>query len=261
MQPMLTTRPTESPRRFAIMRWTLAPVFLAALVSGCATPPEAGVPSDLATEIDLSGAPAGAAPDSGLYQPVGLATPGSPPAVEPEATGTVGTVRPGLNLRIAVLVGGQQEFNEPSRQVSAQGSLDAPLIGKVQVAGLTLQQVEVLLTERYAQYLVQPQVVVEYVHSEGSTISPWGYVTVLGRVRNPGKLPIPATRDLTVSAAVQQAGGFDTSARTSSIRVTRQLATRTQRIDVDLKAYAKGDLDEDITLKAGDVVFVPESPW
>ena len=174
----------------------------------------------------------------------------------------VGRVRPGLNLRITVLVGGEQEFEEPSRQVSAQGTLEVPLIGKVKAAGLTLQEVEVLLTERYSRYLVQPQVVVEYVHSEGSSISPWGYVTVLGRVRNPGNLPIPATRDLTVSAAIQQAGGFDTSARASSIRVTRLLPEGvTKRLNVDLKAYAKGDLDEDLLLKAGDVVFVPESVW
>jgi polysaccharide export outer membrane protein len=181
------------------------------------------------------------------------------PASSPDQAGKV---RPGLNLRIMVLVSGVKEFDETSRQVSARGTLEVPLVGKVEVAGLTLQEVEVLLTERFKEFLVQPQVVVEYVHGEGSSISPWGYVTVLGRVRNPGKLPVPATRDLTVSAAIQQAGGFDTSARTSKIRVTRQMPTgETRRMTVDLRAYAKGDLDEDLLLHAGDVVFVPESAW
>lgn len=214
-------------------------------------------------------------PDSARAQAIAAASSAAPadaveqadaPAPALDAQGQpieqVGMVRPGLNLRITVLVAGQPEFDEPSRQVSAQGELDVPLIGKVQVSGLTLEQIEYKLTQLYTQYLIQPQVVVEYVQREGSSISPWGYVTVLGRVRAPGKFPIPATRDLTVSAAIQQAGGYDTSARASSIRVTRQLSDNTtQRIKVDLKAYGKGDLEEDIILKAGDVVFVPESLW
>ena len=185
----------------------------------------------------------------------------APTLVEPSLD-QVGRVRAGLSLKITVLVDGKKEFEEPSRQVSSQGTLEVPLIGKVHVAGLTLHEAEVLLTERFKRYLVQPQVVVEYDSSEGSNISPWGYVTILGRVRNPGKVPIPATRDLTISAAIQQAGGFDTSARDSNIRVTRQLPEgETRRIQVDLKAYARGDLDQDLLLKAGDVIFVPESAW
>jgi polysaccharide export outer membrane protein len=161
-----------------------------------------------------------------------------------------------------VLVAGNKEIQEPSRQVSEQGTLDLPLVGEVPVAGLGLQEVEERLAERYSAYLVRPQVVAEFVQTPGSAVSPWGYVTVLGRIRSPGKIPIPATQDLTVSAAIQQAGGLDTSARESSIRVTRQQpGGGARRLDVDLKAYAKGSLDEDVVLQAGDVIFVPESAW
>ena len=104
--------------------------------------------------------------------------------------------------------------------------------------------------------------VVEFAQPDGSRISPWGYVTVLGRIRDPGKIPIPATHDLTVSAAIQQAGGLIASARDSRIRVIRQEEDGTiRRMEVDLRAYARGRLDEEIVLQAGDVVFVPERAW
>lgn len=230
---------------------------LAAGLSGCATSkvavpvrgPVTAAPVDV-LELEESG-------HAGALSAPAVAAP-APGAGEAEA----GAVRPGLHLRISVLVGGRPEFEEPMRQVSDEGAIEVPLIGKVQIAGLTLEQVKALLETRYREYLLDPQVVVEYVQREGSLVSPWGYVTVLGRVRAPGKFPIPATRDLTVSGAIQRAGGFDTSARSSSIRVTRQLpGDKTERLRVNLKAFARGDIDEDITLQAGDVVFVPESIW
>jgi polysaccharide export outer membrane protein len=79
-------------------------------------------------------------------------------------------------------------------------------------------------------------------------------------VASPGKVPIPATRDLTVSAAIQQAGGFAPSARDNAIAVSRANPDGTTlRIEVDLRALGRrGNLEEDIVLQSGDVVFVPE---
>ena len=108
---------------------------------------------------------------------------------------------------------------------------------------------------------MDPQVVVEFVKDQDSDlVSPWGYVTVLGRVKNPGRVSIPPTQDLTVSGAIQKAGGLDTSAKDTSIRVTRQLPEgRTKQFDVDLrKVGSTGQVREDLILTPGDVVFVPE---
>jgi len=91
-------------------------------------------------------------------------------------------------------------------------------------------------------------------------ISPWGQVTVLGRVKQPGRVNIPPTKDLTVSAAIQNAGGLDSSAKDSAIRVTRRLDDGTyQTMDVDLRAVgARGARANDLILRDGDVVFVPQ---
>ena len=210
------------------------------------------------------------------------ASPSSPAAVVPASAGSekavearprqtredliplnnIAQLRPGLSVSVTVLVSGEEEIVVPSRRVSDEGRLDLPLVGEVPVSGLVLQELEELLTERYSAYLVEPQVVTEFARADGSGISPWGYVTVLGRVNDEGKVAIPATRDLTVSGAIQQAGGLDTSARSNAIRVARRAPGGTvRRLRVDLKAFARGRLEEDIVLQAGDVVFVPESIW
>ena len=113
----------------------------------------------------------------------------------------------------------------------------------------------------YKEYLVNPQVILDFVRDDNKEgLSPWGNVTVLGRVKKPGRITIPATRDLSVSAAIQQAGGFDTSAKDTAIRITHRndrgvVTTR----EVNLHAVgAEGQIEEDVVLEPDDVVFVPE---
>jgi protein involved in polysaccharide export with SLBB domain len=126
---------------------------------------------------------------------------------------------------------------------------------------MSLDDLAGILTALYGDYFVQPQVVVEFVRDEDSDrIMAWGYVTVLGRVKNPGRVSIPPTQDLTVSGAIQKAGGLDTSAKDSAIRVTRQLPSgKARKYDVNLRRVGSaGTVKDDLILKPGDVVFVPE---
>ena len=83
---------------------------------------------------------------------------------------------------------------------------------------------------------------------------------VLGRVRTPGRVNIPPTQDLTVSAAIQQAGGLDTSAKDSSVRVTRRsLEGSPEVFIIDFSAIgSRGRSENDLVLKPGDLIFVPE---
>lgn len=170
-------------------------------------------------------------------------------------------VRPGSTLHVMVMAAGNMEVDETEARVNREGRMALPLIGPVDVKSVTLTELNNLLAQRYAEYFVDPQVLISFVDSE-SDVAPWGYVTVLGRVNNPGRVALPASRDLTVSAAVQQAGGLASSARSSSIRVTRRgNGDKLRNFDVDLGAFARGAIDEDRTLKAGDVVHVPERIW
>ncbi len=170
-------------------------------------------------------------------------------------------LRPGLAVSIVVLVAGQRELEESAKRVSDQGDLALPLLGVVHVDGLTPDELVGVLTTRYGEYFIRPQVVIDFLRDSGpESASPWGYVTVLGRVTKSGRISIPPTRDLTVSGAIQQAGGLSSSALDTAIRVSRRLADGDMATrEVNLRAVgARGAVDQDLVLQPGDIVFVPE---
>lgn len=209
--------------------------------------------------IRLATAPASAGAERRTpARPARADVPADPlPAAAPEWA----TLRPGLVVNITVVVAGKKQIDESGRRVSENGSLTLPLLGALAVDGETLDAFTARLTDRYREFFVDPQVIVEFVRNDQTAgISPWGYVTVLGRVKRPGRVDIPPTRDLTVSLAIQQAGGFDTSAKETAIAVTRRLADgRNETRQIDLREIGKrGSVDQDIFLLPDDVVYVPE---
>jgi polysaccharide export outer membrane protein len=170
-------------------------------------------------------------------------------------------LRPGLLIRVTVLVSGKRGVDAEVRRVTDNSQVDLPLIGPVSVKGMTLAELNGALQVWYQDFFIDPQVLAEFVVEERpDAASPWGSVVVLGRVKTPGRVNIPATQDLTVSGAIQQAGGLDTSARSSAIRLTRRKPDGgTERLTVNFSDVGKrGDVDKDLILKPGDVIFVPE---
>ena len=171
-------------------------------------------------------------------------------------------LRPGLLLDVTVLVSGKKEIEEHGKRVSDSGFVTLPMLGSVTAKDKTLAELTRDIETLYRKYFVNPQVIVDFVRDDSpDAVSPWGFATVLGRVKKPGRVSLPATRDMTVSGAIQQAGGFDTSAKDSAIRVTRRrddtgaIETR----EINLRAVgAVGKLEDDIVVQADDVIFVPE---
>jgi hypothetical protein len=107
-----------------------------------------------------------------------------------------------LVIGVKVLVAGKEEIAEASKRVSDSGQITLPLIGAINMDGMSPAELESRLTEAYATYFVNPQVIVDVMKDERpDAVSPWGSVTVLGRVKQPGRIAIPPTMDLTVSAA------------------------------------------------------------
>jgi protein involved in polysaccharide export with SLBB domain len=59
--------------------------------------------------------------------------------------------------------------------------------------------------------------------------------------------------------AINKAGGFSDFAAANRTRVLRMVDGSEQVIKVDMAAVIRGDLSQDITLKANDIIIVPES--
>jgi len=147
--------------------------------------------------------------------------------------------------------------------VDQNGDITLPLLLQSPVAcdGLTLESLKLKLVKAYSKYYRQPMITVTFAPYDGKGVSPWGTVTVLGEVLRPGPVNMPSTMDLTVTKALQEAGGCKPFADTSSIRVTRCDKDGNQtRTTVDIGEIGKnGRIDKDMSLKAGDVVWVPET--
>ena len=169
---------------------------------------------------------------------------------------------PGYVLNVTVVVAGDKEIEDTNKRIQNDGTLTLSLLGSVKAEGRTLKQFKEQLYELYNKsYFVDPQVTVDFVFTPGNdSVSPWGYVTVLGRVKQPGRVNISPTGNLTLTHAIQQAGGFDTSAKDTDIRISRiDENGETKQMDINLRTIgSKGKTDDDIVLQAGDVVFIPE---
>ena len=172
-------------------------------------------------------------------------------------------VRPGVNLIIQVgtVAAPPTVMNV---EVDQNGDITLPLLLQEPVAcdGLTLDALKQKLTKAYSKYYRQPMITVTFGPFDArGGVSPWGTVTVLGEVNRPGPVNMPSTMDLTVTKVLQEAGGCKPFADKSSILVTRCDRDGTQtRTEVDIKEIGKdGRIDKDMPLRAGDVVWVPET--
>ena len=147
--------------------------------------------------------------------------------------------------------------------VDQKGEITVPLLLQEPVAcdGLTLDALKKKLIKEYSRYYRQPQVSVTFAPYDGRGVSPWGTVTVLGEVVSPGPGNIPSTMDLPVTKVLQMAGGLKPYADRSRICVTRcDRDGKQHKTYVDLKEIGKdGRPDKDMLLRAGDVVWVPET--
>lgn len=84
-------------------------------------------------------------------------------------------------------------------------------------------------------------------------------VYVLGSVKAPGWFEIPADTRMTASMAISRAGSYTKFASTGSIQVLRQVpGSSPKSIPVNLDDVLSGNLQADIVLQPGDVVWVPE---
>ncbi len=142
-----------------------------------------------------------------------------------------------------------------TRYVSDQGQINAPLMGPIDVLGLspTGAAKRIEMAYREGQYLIDPQVnlVMAAVRSQ--------QISVLGEVGNPGRYPIE-TRT-TVLDALAQAGGISQlgAQRVFILRRGPDGGEIPERLEVDLTAVLQTGVGRVAELRAGDTLIVPRA--
>ncbi|MCR5414684.1 MAG: polysaccharide biosynthesis/export family protein [Kiritimatiellae bacterium] len=174
-------------------------------------------------------------------------------------------VKPGVALTVQIGVPSQKS-TVMDVLVDEKGEITLPylLTEPVECNGITLDALRQKLTKAYKSFIKQPQVTVHFAPFDQKTgVSPYGTVKVLGEVASPGPVNMPPTMDLTVTKAIQAAGGLRTFANKRKIRVTRRLRDGSlQTVFVDLIEIGEGGRsDKDLELKPGDVVYAHETYW
>ena len=134
--------------------------------------------------------------------------------------------------------------------VLPDGSVTYPLIGRVEVAGLSTPEVEQNITTKLKKYFPEPVVTVVIIGIDGNR----AYVT--GKVMHPGALIINGPT--TVLQAISLVGGFDKFADESSIKVIRAKPGGQEILPVNYKDIISGkNISTNIQLRAGDTLVVP----
>jgi polysaccharide export outer membrane protein len=194
--------------------------------------------------------------------PAKEAKPGSDPSASPPADGTAGTVPKagapvGLDYQIGagdvlrITVWREPDASPQSTVVLPNGRISMPLLHEIEVAGMTVPQLEQYLTEKLSAFINVPVVSVGIVQMNSKKI----YIT--GKVRKEG--PLPYSYQMTVMQALTEAGGVTDFAKKKGIYVLRTENGKQQfMFAFDYAAVLKGKhLESNIVLIPGDMIVVP----
>ena len=136
-------------------------------------------------------------------------------------------------------------------RVNAAGAISLPLIGAVTVAGLTSQEAEARIADRYREkYLQNPQVSVfikEYTTER---------ITVEGAVVKPGIFPLSG--QITLLRALAMAGGFGPIADSSQVMLFRVNEQRQREVAVFDVAKIRSGKSDDPVIRGDDLIVVQQ---
>jgi polysaccharide export outer membrane protein len=137
--------------------------------------------------------------------------------------------------------------------VEPDGYVTLKEIGSIHVEGQTVPELTTILKEVYARILHDPIVVIALKDFEKP------YFIASGQVGKPGKYDLRGP--LTVTEAVAVAGGFNDSAKHSQVVLfhpTTNGMFEAKLLNVK-QLLASRNLNEDIYLRPGDLVYVPQN--
>lgn len=209
------------------MRFLVAALSSALVLSGCAAPRVVSVPGLQVVNTDA------------------LPVPARADLVAPDRESLIGPLD-----TLAILVYGVESLNTET-QVDSSGRISMPLVGTVDVRGKTSVEVARYIEAGLVTYVRNPQVTVN-VRSSVSQV-----VTVDGSVEQPGLYPV--TNQMTLMRAVASAKGLSEFGKLDDVVVLRTVNGQRMAGVYNLGAIRRG-VYPDPAIYANDVVIVGDSP-
>jgi len=145
-------------------------------------------------------------------------------------------------------------FQEPGmttrQRVQGDGTISVGLIGRVKVAGESVEQAADRIFKLLdKKYLINPQVNVTVL-----AYSPRRF-TVWGQVQRPGSYVIPPEQNVSLPEAIAMAGGNSNIGNLRKVFVNRKRDGGVKRIRID----ALSPTAQYFNVREGDVIFVSET--
>lgn len=160
-------------------------------------------------------------------------------------------IEPGDEIQLSFPIAA--DFNQ-TVTVAPDGYVALRGVGDFYVADKSLPELRQALVTAYSSILHDPIVNVDLKDYQKP------YFIVNGQVAHPGKFDL--RENTTVTEALAIAGGANDNAKSSQVLLFRRLPGGTmvevRKLDMK-KMLKKGDLTEDVMLRPGDLIFVPQN--
>lgn len=142
------------------------------------------------------------------------------------------------------------EFNQ-TITIQPDGYVSLEISGDLKIAGLTVEQARQAILKRASERLQDPVATVILKEFQRP------YFVVAGEVTQPGRIEM--RESVTAIQAIMLAGGMKETARSSQVVVFRKINSDMAEVKLlNLKSIRRtSDLENDLTLQAGDMVYVP----
>jgi polysaccharide biosynthesis/export protein len=175
-----------------------------------------------------------------------------PPPAPPSATASAEyLIGPGDTLQVFVWRNPELSVSVPVRP---DGRISTPLVEDMTAVGKTPTQLARDIEKVLSEYVRSPQVNVIVTQPE----SAFSQVKVIGQVLKPA--PVAYREGMTVLDVVLAVGGLTNFAAGNRARLIRVQDGKQVELPIKLDSLMnKGDMSQNLKLKPGDVLVVPES--
>lgn len=166
-------------------------------------------------------------------------------------TGSEYIIGPGDSLQVFIWRNAELSTTVPVRP---DGKISTPLVEDMVAVGKTPSKLARDIEAVLSEYIRSPQVNVIVTNA----VSTFSQVRVVGQVTTPQALPY--REGMTVLDAILAVGGLDEFAAGNRGKIVRVVGGKQKEVKVRIGDLVnKGDVSQNVPLKPGDVLVVPES--